>query len=528
MLETTSDRGMVVAPHAAAAEAGAAVLREGGTAIEAMIAAAATIAVVYPHMNSIGGDGFWLIAEPGRPPRAIEACGRAGSRATIARYNDAGFDRVPARGPWAANTVAGTIAGWQLALALAASLGGRMRLADLLSDAVRHAREGIEAAGSLCRSLDACAGELRDMPGFADLFLPGGKPLAPGARLRQERLADVLDHLAHEGLQEFYRGDVGVEIAKDLDAVGAPLTRSDLERCEACLVEPLTVRVRAGTLFNLPPPTQGLASLMILGLYDRIAAAQPESFDHAHRLIEASKRAYAVRDLVVCDPDRQRIEPASLLEPARLAREAAAIDLGRASEHAAPVEAGDTVYMAAIDRNGLAVSFIQSVFWAFGAGLVLPGTGIVWQNRGSAFSLEPGHPNALEPGIRPFHTLNPALARLADGRVMVYGTMGGDAQALIQAQVFTRHVMHGVDLADALDRPRFVLDRADADATIVKVESRFDADILYALERAGHRIEVLDAAYADMMGHAGAIVRRPDGTMTGAADPRSDGAARAG
>jgi gamma-glutamyltranspeptidase/glutathione hydrolase len=184
--------------------------------------------------------------------------------------------------------------------------------------------------------------------------------------------------------------------------------------------------------------------------------------------------------------------------------------------------------MAAIDRNGLAVSFIQSVFWAFGAGLVLPGTGIVWQNRGSAFSLEPGHPNALEPGIRPFHTLNPALARLADGRVMVYGTMGGDAQALIQAQVFTRHVMHGVDLADALDRPRFVLDRADADATIVKVESRFDADILYALERAGHRIEVLDAAYADMMGHAGAIVRRPDGTMTGAADPRSDGAARAG
>jgi gamma-glutamyltranspeptidase/glutathione hydrolase len=518
------EKGMVVAPHRAAAEAGAEILREGGNAIEAMIAAAATIAVVYPHMNSIGGDGFWLIAEPGRPPHAIDACGPAGSLATRDRYERKGYDRIPSRGPDAALTVAGTVSGWAMALEAAASLGGRMPRRDLLADAIRRAREGSPVSRSEASALRDNLSAFSDLKPFAAQFLPGGKVPEVGAMRSQPKLAATLERLAHVGFGDFYRGDVSVEIATDLEEAGAPITRADIEKQEARLVAPLSLALDGIDLYNLPPPTQGLASLIILGLFDRLAVKRGESFEHLHGLIESAKRAYRVRDRHVTDPAYGG-GVREFLEASWLDAEADKIDRKKAAPPAGGGE-GDTVWLGAIDRKGLAVSFIQSVYWEFGSGVFLPRTGILWQNRGTSFSLDPASANPLMPGRKPFHTLNPPLARFRDGRTITYGSMGGDGQPQFQAAIFTRHVQFGMEPGDAIDAPRWRFGRTwGADSGELPMEEGFDPDLVAALERAGHPVRVLPERYSDGMGHAGMIVRRADGRFLGASDPRSDGAA---
>lgn len=518
------ERGMAVAPHRAAAESAAEVMRAGGNAVEAMVAAAATIAVVYPHMNGIGGDAFFLIAEPGRLPRVIDACGAAGSLATIDRYRKEGYDALPSRGPLAALTVAGAVSGWEMAMDAAASLGGRLSRRDLLGDAVRHAREGVPVSPSQWRNTVSKVDELKAAPGFAAHFLADGKAPEVGTVWKQPRLADTLDQIAHVGFGDFYRGDVAAEIAADLQAVGSPVTREDLRRHEARLREPLSLKLGDCTLFNTPPPTQGLVSLIILGLFDRLKVTRGEGFDHIHGLIESAKRAFAVRDAEITDPAFGG-EIRRFLEPAWLDMEAQAIDRRRAAPWGGAVD-GDTIYMATVDGDGRAVSFIQSLYWEWGSGVVLPRTGIVWQNRGTSFSLDPASANPLRPGRKPFHTLNPAFARFRDGRIMPYGSMGGDGQPQFQSAVFTRHARFGMELGDAIDAPRWRLGRTwGGDDVGVTMENRFDPDVVAALERAGHRIFLLPDAYSEALGHAGAIVRRGDGRLFGAADPRSDGAA---
>nr|WP_183399585.1 gamma-glutamyltransferase family protein [Kaistia hirudinis] len=516
---------MVVAPHFAAAEAGAEVLRAGGNAIEAMIATAATIAVVYPHMNSIGGDGFWLVREPGRPPRYIKGCGSAGSKATIAAYREKGYDRIPTRGPDAALTVAGAVSGWQLAYEYAQSVGGRLDRQTLLANAIAHARSGIAVTRSQTRLTREHFEALNAAPGFAEAFLVDGQVPEVGTIIRQERLAETLDHLAHAGFDDFYRGDVAATIADDLERIGSPVTREDLARHEPRFRQPLSVRLSDVELFNAPPPTQGVASLIILGVFERLGVKRGESFEHVHGLVEATKRAFLIRDAHVTDP----IIAGDLsvhLSNAVLDREAGAVDMRRAAPWPQVALKGDTVWLGAIDANGMAVSYIQSVFWEFGSGVVLPRTGITWQNRGSSFSLDPKARNPLHPGRKPFHTLNPAMASFDDGRFMSYGTMGGEGQPQTQAAVFTRYARFGMDLARAVDAPRWLLGRTwGSDHTNLRLENRFDPDLVLALERAGHDVEVLDASHADLMGHAGALVRRPDGRILGATDPRSDGAA---
>ncbi len=378
---------------------------------------AATIAVVYPHMNGLGGDGFWLIRGPNGVVRAIEACGPAGSLATIKRYRDKGYETIPERGPDAALTVAGAVGGWAIAHGIARDLGGRLPLDLILSDAVRHAREGVAVSASEARYVPKELDTLHDQPGFKETFLVDGEPPKAGVKRALPALAATLEQLGHAGLDDFYRGDVGREVAADLERAGSPVTRADIARYRAVSRAPLSLKLSGGTVYNCPPPSQGLAALMILGLYERLGAIRPETAAHYHGLIEATKRAFRVRDAVVTDFDRLRHDPATFLAPERLAAEAAAIRMDRASPYPVrPVGDGDTGGMGAIDGNGVAVSYIQSVYWEFGSGLVLPRTGLTWQNRGIAFSLDPKAVNPLEPGRRPFHTLNPALAVLADGR----------------------------------------------------------------------------------------------------------------
>jgi gamma-glutamyltranspeptidase/glutathione hydrolase len=526
-------RGVAAAPHHAVCEAGRHILAEGGNAIEAMVAMGATVAAVYPHMNHIGGDGFWLVHEPSGRVRALMGAGPAGARATPALYREHGFDEIPTRGPLAALTVPGAIATWLLALEAARAHGGRLPLDMLLAPAIRHARDGYTVTRSQARLAAENLSQLAPVPGFAPTFLIGGKPPEVGAILKQTALAATLEHLAHAGLEDFYRGDVGREIAADLERIGSPVTRGDLEGLRATLAEPLEVRLDCGTVYNTPPPTQGLAALIILALFDRLRVGAAESFEYLHGLVEATKRAFRVRDRFVSDPAHPvldakgaPVDVARFLAPAFLDREVAQIDPRKAARWPNPWRDGDTVWMGAADASGLTVSYIQSVYWEFGSGCVLPATGVLMQNRGASLSLDRRAPNPLAPGRRPFHTLNPALAVLNDGRVMAYGTMGGDGQPQTQAAVFTRHVLYRAPLEDALDRPRWVLGRTwGAERANLRLEPRFDGNLLDRLASAGHDVELLGEPYSDVVGHAGAVIWHPDRTLEGAHDPRADGGA---
>ena len=517
-------RGVVCAPHAAAVEAGRAILAEGGNAIESMVAMAATIAAVYPHMNHLGGDGFWLIREASGRVRAIMAPGPAGRNARPELYRD--HETIPVRGPLAALTVPGAVGGWMLALQAAKAAGGSLPLEILLTNAFGHARDGYRVTRSQERLTRENLDNLAPVPGFAATFLVDGKVPAAGTTLKQEKLAGTLAHLADAGLDDFYRGDIGREIAADLERIGSPVTRDDLTRYEARIAEPLRVDLSVGMVYNTDAPTQGVASLMILALFDRFGITEPEGFDHVHILVEATKRAIRARDRTVTDPDHLAHVLERYLDARFLAGEAMKIDRRKAARWPLASGEGDTIWMGAADASGLVVSYIQSLYWEFGSGCVLPGTGVLMQNRGASFSLQSGALNPLMPGRLPFHTLNPALAVLRDGRIMAYGCMGGDGQPQTQSALFTRYVGFREPLFDAIDRPRWVLGRTwGAARTTLRLEARFDGNLIDALQNAGHDVDVLPDNYSDVMGHAGAVVLHPDGSCEGAHDPRADGGA---
>lgn len=521
-------RGMVTAPHHMAAEAGRDVLRENGTAIEAMVAAAAVIAVVYPHMNSIGGDGFWLISEPGRPPIGIDACGPAAGLASRHWYHEHGLATIPARGSTAALTVPGTIGGWQAALSQPAVGAGRLPLSRLLEPAVALAREGAPVTSGQAQITRGKRDELRDLPGFSETFLDiSGAPPGCGDRLPQPALADTLEHMGRAGLDDFYLGDIARGMAADLERLGSPLRLGDFTGYRPLTVEPLSLHLGNARLYNMPPPTQGLASLVILGIYQRAAVPDSDSFAYIHRLVESTKQAFKIRDRHITDPRWMTVNPNAFLTDAWLDAAADKIDATRATPWPHPSAPGDTVWMGAMDSEGRAVSFIQSIYWEYGAGIVLPETGVLMQNRGMSFGLDATDRQALEPGRRPFHTLNPAMASFEDGRHMVYGTMGGEGQPQTQAAVFTRYSNGSMSLQEAVSAPRWLLGRTWGDPTThLKLESRFPARLVEQLRSAGHMVEVV-GDFDSMMGHAGALVRHTDGLLEGASDPRSDGAVAA-
>jgi len=522
----------VAAPHRLAAETGRTLLAMGANAIEAMVGMAATMAVVGPQANGLGGEGVWLIREPGGRVRALEACGVAGAGATIRRYVEHGHERaIPDRGPFAALLAPAAVDGWRCALELSAALGGKLPLADLLADAIRHAREGYAVSPGEARARPHAFDALKDAPGFARAFLVEGA-LAPEGFLRKaEPLAATLERLAHAGLRDFHRGDVGREIALDLARIDAPVARADIEKTEARWRAPLSVRLSGATIFNAPPPTQGLASLMILGLFERLDGARPESFEWTHGLVEATKRAFHLRAQACVDPWHAPDDLARWLEPDAVAREASAISMTQAAPFAFMREPDASVWMGAVDAKGLAVSCLQSNGGEYGSGCVLPATGVLMSNRGCAFSLDADSPRALAPGLRPFLTLNPPLAAFEDGRVAVFGCTGGNGQPQGQAQILAR-LRLGADPLQASAAPRFLLDRAahedrepdrkTGEATL-RMEDGFDPSLVARLKRAGHAIEEQAAPLADSFGHAGLLLRYRSGRVQGAHDPRADG-----
>lgn len=514
---------MMVTPHHLATQAGQEILAEGGSAIEATVAAAATIAVAYPHMNGIGGDGFWLIHLPDGTLHGIDASGYAGANVSIEAYRRQGHEEIPPRGPMAANTVAGTISGWAHALSLAGGNETTMPLGRVLESAIYHAEHGVPVSASHSRLCRKELGALKEVAGFADQFLQRGKAPLAGDVLDQAALAETFRCLASKGLDTFYRGELSRRIAVELKSAGSLLDHEDLTGYHARHVQPLSLSVRNGQLYNLPPPSQGFASLMLLGIFERLNVTHAEGFHHVHGIVEATKQAFLIRDRILGDPGVMQSQVSDWLTNSALDRCTGHVNQERAAPWQPGSSEGDTVWLGAADSKGCVVSFIQSLFWEFGSGVVLPETGILWQNRGSSFSLLSGKVRSLAPGRQPFHTLNPAMALLDDGRVMAYGTMGGDGQPQTQAAVYSRYVHFGQKLQQSISAPRWLLGRTwGQESTSLKLESRIEPELADQLLNAGHDIEWVDS-FDDIMGHAGAVVRHSNGMAEGAADPRSDG-----
>ncbi|OUJ06854.1 gamma-glutamyltransferase family protein [Acetobacter malorum] len=517
-------RGMVTSPHHLASQAGLDILKKGGTALEAVVATAATLSAVYPHMTGLGGDAFWLISYPDGRTCVIDACGAAAARANLALYQEAGHTEIPWRGGLAANSMAGTVSGWQEALRQSASIRPGLSLSELLKDAIYYAEAGYAVSDSEAALLREKKVELAQNQNFMSAYAGRDALVRRGEIRRNQALARTLKHLAADGLDSFYTGRTAQALVHDLQQAGSPLSSEDFANHKTTLTAPLHTHIQGAKLYNTPPPTQGVASLAILKLFDQLHAPEAESFAHIHGLVEATKKAFLFRNVHVGDPAFMTACAQSFLnDTAQIKSLAGSIDMTRAMPWPAPSQQGDTTWMGAIDSNGVAVSMIQSLYFEFGSGVFLPETGIIWQNRGSSFRLAEEGWNTLKPGRKPFHTLNPAMARFDDGRTMVYGTMGGEGQPQTQAAIFTRYAHYGIPLQQAVTAPRWLLGRTwGAESVSLKMESNFSAFLIQHLKEAGHDVELV-SPFSSMMGHAGALVRHSNGMIEGAADPRSDG-----
>lgn len=518
------ENGMVVAPHHAAAEAGLETLKAGGNAIEAAIATAASLAVHYPHMTGIGGDAFWLVYDPEEGVSFIEASGHSGFEVTSDLYT--GVETIPFRGKLAANTVAGAVSAWEQAYRKSQQdWQGCLGTEALMVEAVDSASNGIVVTSSLAETLADKATELQQDSFFSEVYYPQGKAPEANEILYQKALGKTLQQLGENGFDDFYRGDLAEQISGDFQAREGFITREDLQQHQAIFKPYLQVETKHAKLFNASAPTQGVASLMILGLFDRWVEKLPEkdSVNYVHLLVEATKIAFEHRDRMDTSATTEELQ--AWLEPAYLDKLSARIDFEKALPWGEKTEPGDTTWFGAMDSQGRVVSAIQSIYHEFGSGLMLPETGIVWQNRGCSFSLDPNHVRSIEPHKKPFHTLNPAIALFKDGRVMAYGTMGGDGQPQTQAAVFSRYAYYAEDLQTAINQPRWLLGRTWGNTSeSLKLESRFPDEYAAELQRRGHDFEWLDSLDSSV-GHAGALVRHPSSKIEGAFDPRSDGKA---
>ena len=536
--------GAVVAPHHLATTAGLGVLRAGGSAVDAAIAANAVLAVVMPNACGVGGDAFWLIwDERERRLHALNGSGRSSRSVDPNALRQSGFGRLPLRGPLSV-TVPGAVRSW----ADAHRRFGRLSTGGVLGPAIELARDGFAAWEGLIESVDVMA-RIVDAELDADSasrfrrHYRGGDNRAwrPGEVVRFPALAATLERIADVGFDDFYDGEIGERQAAFLAAAGSPIGADDLRAHTSTWVEPLRGRYRNHSVATHPPNSSGLIALEILGVLDRLDSPAPRAFggpgledvDWIHLGIEASKLAMADRDLHLTDPEARPVPTADLLSDAHAAELASRIDRGRAAP-APPARSpvgGGTIYLAAVDGQGNAVSLIESHYMGFGSGLVDPETGIHYHNRGSYFSLDPGHPNVLEPGKRTLHTLMPWMLFEAGAERprVVGGSMGGDAQPQIAAQVISALVDGAVDVGTAVAAPRWFVEPEDhfAPPVVVLAEPRFAPGVLEALVDRGHPLTPA-APFDSGLGHCHLIELVDGGPANGgslaaATDPRSAG-----
>jgi gamma-glutamyltranspeptidase len=524
---TMGTRGMVSTSHFLASASGFEMFLRGGSAVDAAIAANVTLAVVYNHMAGLGGDIFAQVYDPSsRKVHALNGSGRSGEKATIDFYKSKGMDEIDPRGPLAANTVPGTVDGWwQLHQRF-----GKLDWQELFQPALFYASKGYPLTPKYRDFIAEYTDVVSQFPTTKELLLSNGKAPQAGTIFRQPDLAESIRMVARQGADVFYRGELAHKIIQGLQKEGGILTEDDFASHTSDWVEPLKTDYRGFTVTELPPNTQGIATLMLLNLIEGFDMHQigEGTADYYHMMAEAVKLTFADRDKWVTDPDFLDIPTDKLLSKDYASQRRKEIDM----QWAAQVDkvgagvGGDTVYLTAADDDGLCVSLIQSVYFEFGSAFQPEGTGIFMQNRGSFFELDPDHPNALEPRKRTFHTIIPAMA-LKDGEpAMLFGTMGGEGQPQTQAAMLTRVVDYGFNIQEAIDAPRWLYGRTwGEESKSLRLEGRIPDGVASELERRGHDVQMVQN-WSQTMGHAqGIVIDREEGTFQGGADPRGEGLA---
>ncbi|MBL8381940.1 MAG: gamma-glutamyltransferase [Burkholderiales bacterium] len=528
---TLAPRGMVTCPHSLASAAGADVLRAGGSAVDAAIAASAALAVLYPHMTSVGGDAFWLIhdARTGAV-RYLDAGGRAAAAGSIDWFRARGLAEVPYRGIVPATlTTPGAVAGWCEAHAAY----GRLPLARNLEAAIAYARDGFPVTSRLAGWIASVAAELAPYPETTALFLPGGTVPRAGTTLVNAGLARTLEAIADRGRAGFYEGEVADALAAFAAARGGLFTAADLKGQTARWGEPIVGTYRDLTLYETPAPTQGFTVLEMLNLVEPMELHRREFLgpDHVHFLVQAKQIAYHDRDRHLADPAFADVPMARMISKAYAAERRGLIDPARALPWDRVPSygslAGDTVFIAAVDADGNAASLIHSLYGVFGSGVTAGDTGVVLQNRSAYFNLDPAHPNCLAPGKTPLHTLIASLGFRNDRLWSVLGCMGADGQPQIHLQTYVNLLDFGCDIQEALEAPRWLSGRfgLTEPRDTLHIEARFPAATIDELARRGHLLDRW-GDWNELAGHAHGIVIDPlSGMRCGGSDPRSDGAA---
>ncbi len=509
--------GMAATSHPLATLAAVDMLRAGGNAMDAAIAAAAVQAVVEPQSTGIGGDCFVLYAPAGSGEViAYNGSGRAPKAAETDWYLERGFAEIPLNSAHAV-TVPGAIEAWDR---LAAD-HGRKGLDALLQTAIHYAENGYVVHGRVAADWAACLDLLRRDATAVRIFLPGGGAPKAGSLHRQPELAATLKTIARRGRAGFYEGAVAADIVGYLRQQGGLHEPDDFAAARGEYVAPIRTAYRGVDIYQIPPNNQGITALIMLNILSGfdLAGLDPRGAGRLHLEVEAARLAFRDRDALIADPRQAEVPVAELLSADYAAALRRRIDPDRAATDLPPalLHRSDTVYLCVVDRDRNAVSFINSIYHSFGSGLVSPRTGVVLQNRGAGFRVDPAHPNRIAPGRRPLHTIMPGLA-VKDGRAaMPFGVMGGDYQPFGHVHFLTNVLDFGCDLQEALDLPRVFYDRG-----VLEVERGLGAEAVSGLSARGHRVAVA----AEPLGGGQAIsIDWETGVLTGGSDPRKDGCA---
>lgn len=534
-------KGMVATAHPTASAAALDILRRGGNAVDAAIAAAALLAVVEPAMSGLGGDLFAIIAKPEdeipsnktKPTVSVAGLNSSG-RAPAALSLDHLFTSIRASAGEAAKpganetfpqtsphavTVPGAVKGWEALI----SAHGSMGLDTVLSYAIDAATSGTPVAPRIAFDWREGEAKLKATEGGRAHYLPGGKAPKAGTWMRFPSLAKALEKIAEQGAEGFYTGPVAADLVSTLADLGGVMSEEDLASHIADTVNPISSSYRGIDILELPPNGQGITAQLILNILETfdIASLDPTGPERAHLLIEASRAAYALRDQEIADPNMMRVSPSAFIDKSlavEIAKEIDPAERNKDLPNRLPALKGDTTYLCVVDPNGMAVSLITSIFAGFGSGITTNEFGILLQNRGAGFSLDPDHPNALAPSKRPFHTIIPGLAMQGGSILAPFGVMGGQYQSVGHAHVWSLMRDHGFNPQAAIDAARVFWN----DAGALELEAHATEATLKGLTTRGHRV----VPPKGPIGGGQMILIDPEtGTLIGGSDPRKDGTA---
>jgi gamma-glutamyltranspeptidase/glutathione hydrolase len=507
--------GMAATSHPLATLAAIDVLRAGGSAADAAVTAGAALCVVEPHMTGIGGDCFCLVSQPGKPVWGYNGCGRAGATASDEALRAKGMEAIGMTSVHAV-TVPGAVDAWDVIL----KAHGRFGLDRALQPAIKYAEGGFPVAQRVASDWEKQVAKLKADPGATKHCLFDGKAPKAGDVIRFPALAETLKTIAAKGTGAFYEGEIADDIVATVTARGSFLTAEDFARHHGDAVEPVSTHYRGLDLVEIPPNGQGITALVMLNILENfdVAALDPLGPDRFHLVLEAARLGFAVRDTQIADPAHMRIAVTDLLDKGFAKRLAGKIDMKRRAKlPTAPTPGSDTIYLTVVDRDRMAVSFINSLYSGFGTGICAEKTGVMLNNRGACFTLAPNHPNTFGPGKRPMHTIIPALAMRAGRCDMSFGVMGADYQPMGHVQIVTNMHDYGMDVQQAIDCPRFFFEDE-----LTVVERGTDPKTIEGLKQRGHNVVLAPSPWG------GAQTIKIDwdrGVLIGGSEPRKDGCA---